>query len=43
MDVKSIGEDDDIGQCFVAFDVLLVNDKNLANCPLQERVGYLNG
>lgn len=31
----------DIQQCFVVFDVLLINDKNLANCPLRERVEHL--
>ena len=28
--------------CFVVFDVLMVNDTNLANCPLRERVEHLN-
>jgi DNA ligase-4 len=42
VDVKALGEDEDVQQCFVAFDVLLVNGKNLANCPLQERVSYLD-
>ena len=31
----------EIQQCFVVFDVLLINDKNLANCPLHERVEHL--
>ena len=28
-------------QCFVVFDVLMVNDTNLANCPLKERAEKL--
>ena len=28
-------------QCFVVFDVLMVNDTNLANCPLKERAEQL--
>ena len=28
-------------QCFVVFDVLMVNDTNLANCPLMERAEQL--
>lgn len=28
-------------QCFVVFDVLMVNDTNLANCPLRERAEQL--
>ena len=28
-------------QCFVVFDVLMVNDTNLANCPLRERTEQL--
>jgi ATP-dependent DNA ligase len=28
-------------QCFVVFDVLMVNDSNLANCPLKERAEQL--
>ncbi len=28
-------------QCFVVFDVLMINDTNLANCPLSERAEQL--
>ena len=28
-------------QCFVVFDVLMVNDTNLANCPLKDRAEQL--
>ncbi|XP_065897200.1 DNA ligase 4-like isoform X2 [Dysidea avara] len=43
VDVKALGHDEesDVQQCFVVFDVLLINDKNLANCPLHERVSHL--
>lgn len=30
-----------VQQCFVVFDVLMVNDTNLANCPLRERAEQL--
>ncbi|XP_064401547.1 DNA ligase 4-like isoform X2 [Halichondria panicea] len=44
VDVKALGGDDtDSGsqQCFVVFDVLMINDTNLANCPLSERAEQL--
>ena len=42
MDVKAIGEDSaGVQQCFVVFDVLMINDTNLANQPLRERVDQL--
>ena len=28
-------------QCFFVFDVLMVNETNLANCPLKERAEQL--
>lgn len=42
VDVKGISEDT-VGaqQCFVVFDVLMINDTNLANQPLRERVEKL--
>ena len=30
-----------VQQCFVVFDVLMINDNNLANCPLRERADHL--
>ena len=30
-----------VQQCFVVFDVLMINDNNLANCPLRERAEHL--
>ena len=42
MDVKVINEDSSgAQQCFVVFDVLMINDNNLANKPLKERVELL--
>ncbi|CAI8009872.1 DNA ligase 4 [Geodia barretti] len=45
VDVKTIGRDEDSGigiqQCFVVFDVLMVNDTNFANRPLSERAEQL--
>ena len=42
VDVKAIGEDSaGVQQCFVVFDVLMINDTNLANQPLRERVDQL--
>ena len=31
-----------IQPCYVVFDVLMINETNLANCPLGERVEHLN-
>ena len=28
--------------CYVVFDVLMINETNLANCTLRERVEHLN-
>ena len=28
-------------QCYVVFDVLMINDTNLANCPLRDRLEQL--
>ncbi len=42
MDVKAITESTvGVQQCFVVFDVLKINDDNLANCPLIERAEKL--
>ena len=41
--MKSAGESDSsVQQCFVAFDVLLVDGQNLANSPQQERADILS-
>ena len=42
VDVKAI-TDRTVGaqQCYVVFDVLMVNDTNFANCPLCERIEEL--
>ena len=42
VDVKGLNEDA-VGaqQCYVVFDVLMINDSNLANQPLAERVKQL--
>ena len=42
VDVKGIGEDS-VGaqQCYVVFDVLMINQTNLANQPLSDRVQQL--
>lgn len=40
-DIKSMRDDEDVQVCYAVFDVLLVNDKKLANCPLKERLAYL--
>ena len=46
MDVKAVGasggeDDDHIQQCFVVFDLLMVNTTNLANQPLTHRIEQL--
>ncbi|XP_077997197.1 DNA ligase 4-like [Glandiceps talaboti] len=41
-DIKALRDDDDLQTCFCVFDCLLFNDKNLANCPLTERLQYLS-
>ena len=42
VDVKGITESTvGVQQCFVVFDVLKINDENLANCPLVERTEQL--
>ena len=42
VDVKAITESTvGVQQCFVVFDVLKINDDNLANCPLIERAEKL--
>ena len=38
---KSVVSVPGLQPCFVAFDVLLVNDKKLANVPLSERIKHL--
>lgn len=42
VDVKGISEDT-VGaqQCYVVFDVLMINDTNLANQPLSARIEQL--
>ena len=43
LDVKAVGQSSSsVQQCFVAFDVLLVDGQNLANKPQQERVDILS-
>ena len=43
LDVKAVGESGSaVQQCFVAFDVLLVDGQNLANRPQQERADILS-
>ena len=41
VDVKVISEDSSVQQCFVVFDVLMINTSNLANCPLVDRIQKL--
>jgi len=41
VDVKVISEESLVQQCFVVFDVLMINDSNLANCPLVDRIKKL--
>lgn len=43
LDVKAVGQSSSaVQQCFVAFDVLLVDGQNLANKPQQERADILS-
>eukprot|EP00731_Ephydatia_muelleri_P033438 Em0029g44a len=42
VDVKTVGgTDGGPQQCYVVFDVLMINDTNLANCPLRDRLEQL--
>ena len=42
VDVKAITENTvGVQQCFVVFDVLMINEANFANEPLVERVEHL--
>lgn len=40
--MKHIIEDSDLQPCFVAFDILNLNGKNLASEPLRERLKVLD-
>lgn len=41
-DVKKLSDSSQHQPCFVAFDILLYNDKLLINKPYSERLEYLN-
>ncbi|XP_022104577.1 DNA ligase 4-like [Acanthaster planci] len=40
-DIKTLKDDEDLQVCYCVFDILLYNDKKLANLPLHERVEYI--
>ncbi|KAG0420103.1 hypothetical protein HPB47_003677 [Ixodes persulcatus] len=42
VDVKSLREDSSLQPCFVAFDILFLNDRVVTNCPLEERAKLLD-
>ncbi|XP_071791788.1 DNA ligase 4-like [Asterias amurensis] len=41
-DIKTMRDDQDLQVCYCVFDILLFNDKKLANLPLHERVQYIS-